>query len=58
MFTSAQNKDGSSPITFDKIAPVKMNGTFTPLKDSITQKLILDTQGNEIPDPNKGGQWT
>ena len=56
LFTSAQNKDGKSPVVFDKLDPTKVNGSFTPLKDK-KGNLILNANGNPQPDPNKGGQW-
>jgi len=56
LFTSAQNKDGKSPVVFDKLDPTKVNGSFTPLKDK-KGNLILDANGNPQPDPIKGGQY-
>lgn len=56
IFTSAQNKENNSPVIFDKIDPIKKNGTFTPLKDK-AGVILYDEHGYEIPDPKKGGQW-
>ena len=46
----------TSCTDFEKLDPVKVDGSFIPLKDK-TGKTFLNTQGNPIPDPNKGGQY-
>lgn len=43
-------------IHFEKLSAIKADGSFTPLKDK-KGNLILDSNGNLQPDPNKGGQY-
>lgn len=57
LMTSAQNKSGKNPIKFDKIDPVKVDGSFTPKRVSISGEIELDKNGQPIPDINKGGQY-
>ena len=57
IMTSAQNKTGKNPANFDKIDPVKVNGSFTPQKDPKSGKIILDKNGQPIPHLTKGGQY-
>ena len=57
IMTSAQNKDGKSPISFDKLSAEKVDGSFTPKKDPQTKQPILDANGNPLPDLKKGGQY-
>lgn len=57
IFTSCQNKGNKIPSGFDKVSEIKLNGTYTPLKDLETKKPILDKDGKTIPDPKVGGQY-
>lgn len=57
LLTSSQNKNGKSPVAYDKVDSVKLNGTFIPLTDPKTKQPILGENGQLTPDPNKGGQW-
>ena len=40
-----------------KLSPVKVDESFVPARDKITKEFLKDTNGNWIPDPNKGGQF-
>ena len=56
IFTSAKcSKDPN--VHIEKLSSIKVNGSFIPMKDSKTGKLIYDIKGNLVPDENKGGQY-
>ena len=57
IFTSSKGKNADPTIHFEKLDPVKYDGTFTPLKDPITKQINVGPDGKPIPDPVKGGQY-
>jgi hypothetical protein len=58
ILTSVQNKNkNAAGGSFYKIDSVKVNGTFTPKIDPNTKKPVFDTDGNTVPNPDKGGQY-
>jgi len=56
IFTSAKSSKDPN-VYIEKLSPIKADGSFTPMKDPKTGKLVHDVNGNVIPDPNKGGQY-
>ena len=54
IMSSYKNKDNK--FLSVKVSDIKMNGSFFPKKNPTNKKIIFDSSGNQIPDPDKGGQ--
>lgn len=57
ILTSSHGKDAPLGVYVGKLDAVKAEGSFIPLKDFVTKEPLLDSHGNLIPNPNKGGQY-
>lgn len=57
IFTSSSGKKADPQAHFEKLDPVKYDGSYIPKIDAKTKQPIINTEGKTIPDPDKGGQY-
>ena len=55
ILSSCEGKKGG--FSSVKLNSIKVNGSFIPMKDKLSNEIIKDSTGKMLPDPNKGGQF-
>lgn len=57
IFTSSQGNKKISNVTFEKVSPIKHDGSYTPILNKLTKEPLMDDYGYTIPNEKKGGQF-